>query len=80
MLYLTPWCAIVVFDVYVILLLRVSVEDVVISAGGSRLFWSIVLVHVQLDNEIEAAMGCLVGLVVEVQQDRPTTRSELATH
>jgi len=61
-------------------LLRVDVEDVVISAGGGRLFRGVVLVHVQLIDEIEAALGGLVGLVVEVQQDRPTTRPELATH
>ena len=63
-----------------VLLLCVDVEDVVEPTGRSLLFGSVVLVHVQLLDEIEAALGCLVGFLVEVQQDRPAARPELATH
>ena len=63
-----------------ILLLGIDVEYVMKPAGGGLLFGSVVLVHVQFLDEIESAMGCLARLVVKVQQDRPTTRLELATH
>ena len=63
-----------------VLLLSVDVEDVVEPTGRSLLFGSLVLVYVQFVDKIEAAMGCLVGFVVKVQQDRPATRLELATH
>jgi len=64
----------------VALLLRVGVEDVMGPIRGNLLFGSVDPVHVQFLDEIEAAMGCLVGFVVKVQQDRPATRLELATH
>ncbi|MFM7980424.1 MAG: hypothetical protein ACKPKO_14010, partial [Candidatus Fonsibacter sp.] len=38
------------------------------------------MVHVQLLDEIESAMGCVVGFVVKVEQGRPTTRFELKTN
>ena len=63
-----------------LLLLGIDVEYVVETFGGSLLFGSVVLVHVQFLLEIESALGCVVGFFVEVQQDRPTTRFELLTH
>ena len=38
------------------------------------------MVNVQLADQIEAALGRVVGLVVKVQQDRPAARLELTTH
>ena len=64
----------------VVLVLRVGVIDAVETLGGSLLIGSVVLVHVQFLGEIESAMGCLVRLVVKVQQDRPRTRLEFAAH
>ena len=39
-------------------------------------YWSMF----QFLDKIESTMGCVVGFVVKVQQDRPATRFELATH
>ena len=63
-----------------LLLLGIYVEDVMETLGGSLLCGSVVLVHVQLLDETESTLGCVVGFVVKVQQDRPATRFELATH
>jgi len=63
-----------------LLLLRIDVEYVMEPPGGSLLFGGVVLVHVQFLGENESALGRLVVLVVKVQQYRPTTRFELATH
>ena len=58
----------------------IDVEYVMKPAGGGLLFGSVVLVHVQFLGEIETALGCVVGFVVEVHQDLPATRFELVTH
>jgi hypothetical protein len=49
-----------------LLLLRIDVEYVMEPPGGSLLFGSVILVHVQYLDEIESATGCLFRLVVEV--------------
>ncbi len=49
-----------------ILLLRVNVEYVAISAGRGRLGRGVVVFHVQLVGKIDAPLGCVVRLVVKV--------------
>ena len=45
----------------------VYVEDVVIPPGGGLLGRGVVLIHVQIVDKIDAALGCVIGFVVQAE-------------